>query len=170
MPNVDWKSELDFWLSQLEVLYSNVQGWLEDYILEKQIAVSFKTDFLQEDVLGIYAVRQLAIYIKEQVIKLEPIGTYLVGTKGRVDITGPTGTVRLLLVQKDAQSPRIVYRKRLYESADDEARDKAFFEDKGLNIEADWVWKISTNPPHIHFFELNQESFLDTLLRVIDGH
>jgi hypothetical protein len=44
---------------------------------------------------------------------------------------------------------------------------------KGINTQApeksaEWKWKISTTPPLIKFIELNEDSFSDALMEVLN--
>ena len=42
-------------------------------------------------------------------------------------------------------------------------------EKKQPKVQIDWVWKITSNPPRIKYTELNQETFLQCLMEVING-
>jgi hypothetical protein len=49
----------------------------------------------------------MILKIGRQEIVMTPIGTLLIGAKGRVDVVGPAGRARLVLVNSQASGPTI---------------------------------------------------------------
>lgn len=85
----------------------------------------------------------------------------MIGARGRVDMIGPKGIVRLVIVPKDSSGPKI----RVNIRKQDEPASK---KDDVKSI-LDWDWKISTPPPNIRYFDLNKESFQDALMDILNG-
>lgn len=97
---------------------------------------------------------------------MTPIGTVLIGTKGRVDFSGRAGTVRFILADKSSSGPK--FETRIFMSEE----EKNKFEEQEKNNpkpEINWVWKISSDPPKITYTALNQDTFLQCLMQVING-
>jgi hypothetical protein len=103
----------------------------------------------------------MLVNIKGQEVELDPIGTNLIGARGRADMHGRRGTVRFVLVGKTSSRPNV-----RVSLADASKGSRTEIASKDSEIE--WSWKIATPPPRIEYLELNQESFLDSLLEVIN--
>ena len=104
---VDWAKERDEWLSHLKVLYDQIESFLAKYIEIGEIKRSYRDIALNEENIGSYRVRQMILKIGRQEVTLTPIGTLLIGAKGRVDVVGPAGRTRFLLVNSEASRPTI---------------------------------------------------------------
>ncbi len=150
-PDVDWKKERDDWLAYLDSLYKEITTLLGEYIQSDQVLVRYHDVLLNEEGIGQYKARRLIIKIGGKEIVLEPIGTLLVGTKGRVDVTGPAGKTRFMLVDKDAIRPSF--------------RVATTSSQKGPQ----WIWKIVTSPPNIQYIELTRDSLFRALMEVSGG-
>ncbi len=156
----DWKAERDSWLNYLEGLYRQIQSFLSAYTSDK-VKVSYLDIILNEENLGSYTARRMLIKIGRQEITMTPVGTLIIGAKGRVDVEGPAGRFRLVLVDRDAQGPRI----KVAVTVGKTDPPKAEISPK----EIEWAWKIATNPPTIRYVELTQEAFFDALLEIVNA-
>lgn len=168
---IDWEAEKNMWLQRLSGLHESILEWLGDYRESGRVQIAFRPVQLFEDGIGSYVASEADIFVGNALVKIIPAGTALVGVKGRVDIEGPRDIVRLVLAHRGATHPQIAFRQRIYPSAADKAREEQYWIDEGLGqlLADDWVWKVSTNPPHIHYTDLTQDTFLGSLLRVIEG-
>ena len=168
---IDWEAELDLWLKRLDELYQNVQVWLAEYQKEGRVQLAFRPIQFFEDGVGAYVTLEAEICVDNALVKLIPVGTALVGVKGRVDMEGPNGTIRLVLAHREATHPQVAYRQRIHKSEAEAKRVHQFWQEQGLGhlLADDWVWKVSTNPPHIQYTDLTQDTFLGSLLQVISG-
>jgi hypothetical protein len=158
----DWSRELKDWLRHLSELYGRIEELLQDYIKSGTIAVSYREIPMNEENIGSYTARQMTLKIGPQEISLKPVGTLLIGTKGRVDVAGPSGRTRFLLVNKDASRPNIritaaVRDQRIVPQPEEPQRPIM------------WTWKIATSPPGIEYIELTQESLFRALMEVANG-
>jgi hypothetical protein len=158
----DWSRELKDWLRYLSELYSRIEELLQDYIKSGAIAVTYREIPMNEENIGSYTARQMTLKIGSQEISLNPIGTFLIGTRGRVDVVGPSGRTRFLLVDKDSSRPNIrmttvVRGQQIAARPEEPARP------------IKWTWKIATSPPRIEYIELTQESLFRALMEVADG-
>ncbi len=166
-PQINWNSRKDEWIGFINKLYDDIHLWLNDYIITDQIKLEFNDFDIFEEAIGRYTVRELKIYIGSHIAKLTPIGTVLIGTRGRVDLTGKFGTIKFILADKDSTKPNISVRVVL----ESEEEEKKYQEERKKlaqkNVEL--VWKISSNPPSIRYTDLNEDTFYDSLMKVING-
>lgn len=158
------EQEKKIWLEKITEFYTLVQEALADYI--KNESISFKTTkkTIFEDLLGNYEVDSATISVGRQIVKLEPAGTFLVGARGRIDMLGPKGTTRFVIVPPNSNGPRVQITVHV------EGEPKKEVPSQGNTIPpAQWVWRIATPPPRISYIEVNAESFRDALMGVVNG-
>lgn len=155
--------EKQLWLEQLAQLYRFVDETLAEFIRQKQIQITRRSIDLYEEPLDPYPAPAATIRIGRQIVEIEPVGTFLIGARGRVNMNGPRGIARFVVVPKDASSPRWRVDVQSPGQALAAAPSPAAFRAE------DWVWKISTPAPRISYIELTPESFQETLMGVIDG-
>lgn len=164
--SVDWEAEKKKWIENLDILFNDIKSWLKEYVDSQKIIVKLNNIDIFEEALGSYSVQEMTIIVGNKTAKLTPIGTILIGTKGRVDLTGKMGSVRFILAPMDAKGPKI----EITEFTSQEEMIKHTEEQKNkkkslINL----VWKITSNPPKIKYSDLNQDSFLQCLMEVING-
>lgn len=85
----------------------------------------------------------------------------MIGAKGRIDMDMESGTgeVRFVLVDERSDGP-LAPRQG---SASQRSKSKKIDESK-----ISWTWKIATPPPSIRHIPLNEESFFDALMELIN--
>ena len=103
---VDWISVKQSWLADLAVLYGRVREFLQPHIERRLVRLSLGTTFLIEQHFGEYEVPYATIYLAERLVEIVPRGRFIIGALGRVDIKGPQGEVRLVLVGSEDAQPR----------------------------------------------------------------
>lgn len=157
----DWARERDKWIENVESFYTTIFSYLREYIDRGQIVVQQAPVTLFEEGVGEYSTKAATLFLGKKQIEFEPIGTNLIGAKGRIDMIGPNGKVKFVLVDKTASSPEFV----VEISVDGEVPSKRAQED----VRREWVWKISTPPPRIGYFELNEESFFEAMMEVANA-
>ena len=149
-PSIDWTQRRDDWVKHLDEFYRLAEGFLRKYIEQGKVHLTWTTKQLNEEYTGSYDVASLEVQIGVVNILFDPIGTNLIGAKGRVDMHGPHGTVKFVLVSKAASSPMIP-------------------KDEPESVAEEWAWKISTRPPNIRYIELVEESFLSAIMEVANA-
>jgi hypothetical protein len=158
---VDADKERKMWLGKLDDLYAIVRRSLKPYIAKGLLDFALTDITLDEEWLGKYTVQRGAIYLGRKVVHLDPKGTVHVHNRGRVDMDGPRGIARLVLVPADA----------------DYAKVRAIFPPLDGILDPneppapppeEWVWKIAMPRPRV-YMELVPESFRETLMGVIRG-
>jgi hypothetical protein len=159
---VDWAKERDDWLGHLKQLYDQTESFLAPYISSGEIKHDYRDIPLNEENIGSYTARQMILKIGRQEITMTPVGTFLIGAKGRVDVVGPAGRTRFVLVDSKASGPTL---KATVNIGGKPERPVVVSQPGKIN----WVWKIATNPPTIQYIELTQESLFQALMEVANG-
>lgn len=159
---LDWAKIRDEWLRHLNELYDQIEAFLAKYIKKGEIKLNYDDITLTEEDIGSYGAREMILKIGRQEIRLTPIGTRLIGIKGRVDVKGPAGRTRFLLVNSEESGPTIKVTVNYSGKAEPRAE-----EDGPKRIK--WAWKIATSPPTIQYIELTPESLFQALMEVANG-
>jgi len=160
----DWEVERKEWLRRLEELFAQVSEYLREYVDAGQITVSYRNIELNEEYVGPYTARAMAIAIGSKTIVLEPIGTFLVGSKGRVDVVGPVARGRLMLLDSEMKS----LSQLLHVSVGINAELPTLRPAKSPS-DIRWVWRIVPRPPGREVVEINKDTFLSLLLEIANG-
>lgn len=158
---IDWDTKLKEWLESLSQFYKKVENFLEEYVTDGKVKFQYENKTIFEEYIGEYSVRVLNIELAGRKLKLEPIGTNIIGAKGRIDLIGANGTVKFVLVNKNSSAPETKINIWI------EGEEPTEKDDEPEVIE--WDWKISTPPPRIRYINLEQETFLDALMEVMGG-
>ncbi len=138
--SMNWPQRREDWIKHLDRFYKLALGFLQKYIEEEKIHIRWTTKHINEDYIG-----------------FDPIGTNLIGAKGRVDMHGPHGTVRFVLVPKTDSSPiRVIMQESLVRVKDEPTLEEC-------------AWKIATRPPDIKYIELEKEEFLSAIMEVANA-
>lgn len=155
------EQEKEIWLKKLNELYSLVNKSLSDHISKNNIVVEYEDINLTEELLGTYSVKMALIKVGQHKVKLQPIGTFLIGARGRVDMIGPRGTTRFTIVPPAAIAPQV--RVTIFLPGENPHTPEQ------IATPETWVWKIATPPPRITYIDLNNETFREALMGVISG-
>jgi hypothetical protein len=161
----DPKEQLKEWLDHLDVLYKKMTEFLELYIQNGSAQIEYQEIQINEEFIGLYTARKMLLKIGCSTVTFTPVGTMIIGTKGRVDVQGSLGSARLNLINKQVTSARQLVQVRVVRSG--EQRPAPPSSEAVKNIE--WAWKISTPPPEMKFIELTQEAFFDMVLSIADA-
>lgn len=165
-PPVDLQQRQEDWLRAINDLYQAIEAILRPYTANQRISFTRSSSNIYEKQFGRYSVDRAHIELADNSsfhAELEPIGTFIIGGRGRVDMVGPTGkTVKLLLVRKDAKSPvSNISPIRSFAPPPSPPLEKS-------DDEVGWAWKLLTPPPEIVYLELTEDRFLDALMYVMD--
>jgi hypothetical protein len=163
-PPVDWTKERDEWLTFLGILYSRIESFLKTYLSSDQIRCEYNDVELNEENIGSYMARRMVLKIGRQEVTFTPIGTSLIGMKGRVDVLGPAGSARIVLVNKKATGARSLIRVTVSSSS-----RTPNVVPSGAAEPIEWDWKIASPPPEMRFIDLTKEAFFEMVLEVSNG-
>ena len=153
---IDWEKRKQEWIDEVGKLYRMIENWLKDI----DIRIKYEDIELFEEKLGKYKMKKMILDVGGEKVELTPIGTIIIGAKGRVDIEGPRGKVKILLVPKDAEGPRI--RVDIFDSRIDLKEEKA-----KTTKSIQWEWKIAIPPPNIKYISLDKDTFSEIILGVV---
>jgi hypothetical protein len=105
--SVDWNAERDWWLAALRALYSEIDGWLSPLQEKGLVAIKRTPVRLSEEHIGVYAADALVLQFGLQGIVLEPKGTLIVGSRGRIDLfrRGARGEPIMLILSGSKEAP-----------------------------------------------------------------
>ncbi len=150
---LDWDNERKEWLDYLDRLYKKIESLLDKYISSGQIQLEYRPIKLNEENIGQYVTKQMVLKIGPRSVVLEPIGTLLIGSKGRVDIIGPTGKAQFLLVDSKVSGPRSLIHVTVGVGRKIPAPPPPTESSRKIK----WEWKIVTRPPERRFIEITQQ-------------
>jgi hypothetical protein len=157
----DWAPRIAEWKSDLDDFYKRIESFLKTYLDHGKIQLEYGTKKFIDESIGDHEAKIAIIRIGSNTIKLEPVGLNIVGARGRCDLIGPRATIRFLLVDKAASEPRQLIRVTI--------NGEKHLPDQERQSPKEWEWKIATPPPHMQFYPLTSESFLDSLMTVTNG-
>jgi hypothetical protein len=159
------KNRMNQWLAALKSLYQSVNSFLQPYLDSKRVETILSDYDISENKLGNYCVETMKIVIPGNVTvqaQLVPVGTYILGGRGRVDLISPTvKDAKLLFVPANMTSVVAGLQFIGILSGNDKTKPVA--------EEIEWAWKILTPPPDLLLLELNEKNFFDALVYVMEG-
>ena len=163
MAQIDWEEKKREWIIFLGDLYEVIEGFLKPYIDKGKIMMTYSQVEINEELIGSYQVKSATILIGANRILLQPIGTNLIAAKGRVDMKGPYGTVKFVLVPQAADTPQI----RTIIGTPGQFPEGPVGSIAETSI--DWEWKIATQAPRIRYLPLDRDAFFDALMEVTNA-
>jgi len=143
----DFAERKKLWLKSVDKFYQKVIKWLKPYSEKGLLKIDYKKIIKNEQYIGEYEIEEMILAISNEIVKFDPIGTFIIGAHGRIDMIG-NGTIRFVLV-------------------DSESEHSQFRKGKDSPGKKEFEWKISTSPPDIRYMSLNKDSFSDSLIEVI---
>lgn len=159
---IDWNQQRDEWIIYVEKLYKTIEEYLEDFKQNGEVIITYEDKFMEEELIGKYYIKKQYIKIGNDNIVLDPVGTLLIGTKGRVEMSGPHGTFPLILADSRSRGPTI--KVKIWDMKSPEPPDE---EDEIRGIE--WSWKIVTKNVRVKFEDFSEENFLQAVAEVANG-
>ncbi|MGJ8646665.1 MAG: hypothetical protein ACSHXJ_07185 [Marinomonas colpomeniae] len=158
---IDWQAQKTEWLELIDQFYTSIECWLSPYKDGGTVSYDYKDLQLTEEYIGSYTVKVMTADFAGQKLTLEPIGTLLIGTKGRIDMEGAKGRVQFILADKNSSGMKI----SVSISIDGEKP-----KEKEPQKTPEWTWKIVLRESRkVLFVEFNEENFFDALMEVVNG-
>jgi len=162
-PKIDWDKIRDEWLIYLGEFYKTIESFLEEYKRAGKLSYDYSKKEIFEEYIGNYTVDVMDVRLGEHKVRLEPIGTNLIGAHGRVDLIGANGKVKIGLVNKNFNEPKITTTITI------EGMPKPINHPDKEITKPELAWKILTPPPRIKYIDLNPDIFFDAMLEVLGG-
>lgn len=158
---VDWDAQKEEWLGFIKQFYDSVELWLKPYLDQNKVSYEYRKISLTEDHIGTYEADIMIINFAGQQIKLKPIGTLLIGTKGRIDMEGARGRAQFILADKDSKEMKIGVSISTNGEASSEKHQRKI---------PDWTWKIVLREPRkIAYEDFNEDNFFNSLVEIANG-
>ena len=148
----EWEETKNKWVKNIDIFYASIERLLEKYIQSGKISTKYINYTVYEENIGAYDTKKLILTLGQQQVYFTPIGRLIIGAEGRIDMEGTLGKVRFIYTKNTSK---------------DEVVSPIFLEEGKDNIPASW--KISTPPPQLHYIDINEESFLDALMEIVNG-
>ncbi len=155
------KAVLNEYLNNISEFYTMVTKWLKD----KSLFCEETYYNINEKVSGEYTIKKLAVFkdADNKIAEICPVGAWIIGANGRVDLIGDFNQQILIYLKKDlkTKTSRTV-------SADEEQHDvseKNYSVYKGFG-RAGWYWIEDRRLGKAH--AVNKELFFDLLAEVSD--
>jgi len=156
------EEKLAAWKRELDSLYKKMEEYLRGHIDSGQIKIERRPVQLTEDDLGSYEAEAPAILIGKDEVIAEPVAALLIGCSGRVDLSGPWGISRIVLLEKSGPAMNVTIsgtKNRKETSIRSPLRGE--IEHRG--------WYLVTPPPAATATLLNEDSFRDAIMDVAGG-
>ena len=153
------KETLADWLRELDALYSAMEGFLRSYTESGQIKIERRSVQLTEEYLGTYEAEALAMSIGNDEVIVQPVGTLLIGSCGRVDLSGPRKTLRIVLLEKGGPTMKVTISGT---GGPTETSSQSL-----VRGEVDHRgWYFATQPPAATVTAFDEDSFRDAIMDV----
>jgi hypothetical protein len=150
------------WQTSVGELYAAIESYLAEQVSRGTVRFTYTDIELNENYIGTYGLQKLLIEIGTQHIRLVPVGTIVIGGRGRVDVIGSVGSSRLILIDEAVRRPEDLIRVKIHPDPEEGSESSPAV----AAVEKNYVWKIATSPPAVRFTSLDKGSFLDMLLEV----
>lgn len=103
------------WLDSLNELFMQIEEWLSEPLSQNLITLKKEIMEFDEYKIGSYRASRLILQIGYNTVYIEPVGTIIVGAKGRVDVKTSGTSFKLILANENSwgilQPDRIVAEK-----------------------------------------------------------
>lgn len=95
------------WQSDVGQLYDRVGEWLKPFVEAGDITLERQEISVEEERTGLYEIDRLDLGVGDEIIRLEPKGTVVIGAHGRIDMSRlGSGEDPILLVLTDTSDPQ----------------------------------------------------------------
>lgn len=160
----NWNEIRDEWLRHLDRLYRQIREFLKKYIDAGEIQIETSPLSMNEENIGLYTAPQITLRIGRKQVRFQPIGTLLIGSRGRVDVIGSgIASARLVLINKNfTQASDVI---RVSVNLEGKLPGPARKEPGEIEL----AWKIVTRLPERRFIELTQETLFEMIMEVANG-
>lgn len=149
-------ARMELWRGKLTELYALIDSMLAGYVDAGEVRTQRETRTIYEELVGSYDVDAYIVSVRGRRVSLEPIGTFIFGAYGRVDLKGPTGFKRLVLVERDSKGAKVQVT----------VGKGAPLAERPVDAQ-ELEWKFATPPPRIAYERLDEETFTSALVELL---
>ena len=98
--SVNLKKRKAEWLNALDDLFAQIKSWLAEPVAQNLMTIGEKTIKLDEYRMGSYEAPKLVLQLGHDTVDIEPVGTIILGAKGRVDVKAGGVSFKLVLTNE----------------------------------------------------------------------
>lgn len=153
------EERLAAWKGELDKLYAVMEQCLKPYSA-RGIKVKRHPVELVEGYLGRYTVDALSIFIGKHEVIAEPVGALVIGAKGRVDLSGPRRTLKIVLLEKGGPIQTTTVQ------IDGASKPQETSTRRSLRDVPQRGWYVVTSPPDATATLLDADSFKKAIMDV----
>jgi hypothetical protein len=161
---IDWENNKNEWLLKLDALYKLFEKSLQEYVINNRISITYNNIEITEEYIGSYKAKSMTIKFGGEKILLKPIGTNLIGAKGRVDMSGSYGSTKIVLVNSNMKGLYGHIKVSIHVDTDGLITHK-----KHKLEEIIWEWKFSALSPKLLYIPVNEETIYSTIMELSNG-
>ena len=140
-------------------LYADIDVWLREELESGKIMTGIVPITIREEQLGSYAVDEKWIQIGNARIQFQPVGTILIGTNARVDMTYRSKDIMIIRTGENVVGPG--------DFIEVEVNGKP---PKKRRSPGKSVWKYVKEGHRLSYVTLDKDRFEDLIIEVVDGH
>lgn len=97
----DAQKEINIWTRKLDELIHIARQSRDSFIADGTLGFAIEPFPMREEQLGAYEAKRVRIVLGSKVAELKPVGSMMVGARGRVDLIGRKGVARIVLAPAD---------------------------------------------------------------------
>lgn len=156
----DPEKRISFYQQKVSDFFQMVEKeWLVDVITSGDVKIDKNPKYITEEKLGTYQASEMEITFGDVTVKLEPIGTILLGTNARIDMVYNAESIMCVRVGKNITRPSQL----IHISVNGEKEFPNF--EPG---EATWKFVLNQNMG-AEYIEITKETFQQTMMDLING-
>lgn len=139
-------------------MYDDIDGWLEEELQSKAITTGTVPVTIVEERLGSYQTMNKWIQIGCERIELHPVGTIMIGTNARIDVTCNSKEVMIVRTGENVDGPGSLISVRIVVNGEPEPARKR---NPGKP-----VWKYVKKEQRFSYVTLNKKSFENLIMEL----
>lgn len=155
---IDPEKRIKKFQALIDGLYSEMDTWLQKGIEKGKIQTGLIPVSIKEELLGIYEVNDKWIQIGNARLNLHPVGTILIGTDARIDLTYRSKEIMIVRTGKDIEYPGQLISIQVNEESVPKKKEKG-----------ELVWKYVKDKQRLSYSTLNKDSFENLIMDLING-
>lgn len=150
---------IESYRSLVNSLYTKIDSWLNEGLEAGKIQTGVVPITITEERLGPYSIDEKWIQIGNARIQFHPVGTILIGTNARVDMTYGTKDVMIVRTGENVVGPGDLI--EIKENGESPKKKRS----PGKS-----VWKYVKEGHRLSYVTLDKDRFEDLIIEVVDGN
>lgn len=152
------KERIETFQVLVDSLYNDINGWLEEELQSGAITTGAVPVTIVEEQLGSYQTMNKWIQIGRERIELHPVGTIMIGTNARIDMTCRSKEVMIVRAGENVNGPGSLISVPIVGDGETEPARK--------RNPGKAVWKYVKKEQRFSYVTLNKESFENLIMEL----